>query len=76
VTSNAPLQKSVVFPRTILPFSAVLFNLVLYPDGVAGAMHKKKMMRRAGLAPPSLGVVLWRRLTGSRQQKPAAAGDP
>jgi ABC-type polysaccharide/polyol phosphate export permease len=30
VTSNAPLQKSVVFPRTILPFSAVLFNLVLY----------------------------------------------
>jgi lipopolysaccharide transport system permease protein len=30
VTSNAALQKSVVFPRTILPFSAVLFNLVLY----------------------------------------------
>jgi len=30
LTSNAPLQKSVLFPRTILPFSAVLFNLTLY----------------------------------------------
>jgi ABC-type polysaccharide/polyol phosphate export permease len=30
VTSNAALQKSVVFPRTVLPFSAVLFNLTLY----------------------------------------------
>src|SRR5262245_6512104 len=30
VTSNATLQKSVLFPRTILPFSAVLFNLALY----------------------------------------------
>jgi ABC-type polysaccharide/polyol phosphate export permease len=30
VTSNATLQKSVAFPRTILPFSAVLFNLSLY----------------------------------------------
>jgi lipopolysaccharide transport system permease protein len=30
VISNAPLQKSVVFPRAVLPFSTVLFNLALY----------------------------------------------
>ncbi len=31
VISNAPLQKSVVFPRAVLPFSTVLFNLSLSP---------------------------------------------
>jgi lipopolysaccharide transport system permease protein len=30
IISNAPLQKSVVFPRAVLPFSTVLFNLALY----------------------------------------------
>ncbi len=30
VISNAALQKSVVFPRAVLPFSTVLFNLSLY----------------------------------------------
>jgi len=30
VISNAPLQKAVVFPRAVLPFSTVLFNLALY----------------------------------------------
>ena len=30
VISNAALQKSVVFPRAVLPFSTVLFNLALY----------------------------------------------
>jgi ABC-type polysaccharide/polyol phosphate export permease len=30
VINNASLQKAVVFPRAVLPFSAVLFNLALY----------------------------------------------
>jgi ABC-type polysaccharide/polyol phosphate export permease len=30
VIANASLQKSVVFPRAVLPFSTVLFNLSLY----------------------------------------------
>jgi lipopolysaccharide transport system permease protein len=30
VINNAALQKSVVFPRAVLPFSTVLFNLSLY----------------------------------------------
>ena len=30
VLTNAALQKSVVFPRAVLPFSTVLFNLALY----------------------------------------------
>jgi branched-chain amino acid transport system permease protein len=53
----------------------LIFNLVLYPEGVAGAMHKKKMMRRAGLAPPSIGMVIWRRLTGANRSEAAPAGE-
>jgi branched-chain amino acid transport system permease protein len=54
----------------------LIFNLVVYPEGVAGAMHKKKMMRRAGLARPSVGQMLWTRLAKTRQREPAPTGEP
>jgi branched-chain amino acid transport system permease protein len=54
----------------------LIFNLVLYPDGVAGAMHNKKQLRKAGLAKPSIGQLIWTRLVRSRHQEATDAGEP
>jgi branched-chain amino acid transport system permease protein len=54
----------------------LIFNLVLYPDGVAGAMHNKKQLRKAGLAKPSIGQFIWTRLVRSRHQEATDAGEP
>jgi branched-chain amino acid transport system permease protein len=48
----------------------LIFNLVFYPDGVAGASYRKRQLRRAGLARPSL----FDALTGRLRARVAQAG--
>jgi branched-chain amino acid transport system permease protein len=56
----------------------LIFNLIFYPEGVAGATYKKKMqkkkLREAGLAKPSRSELLLARARG--QQATTPAGEP
>ena len=54
----------------------LIFNLVVYPEGVAGAMYFKKMQRKAGLAKPSAAQAVYARVQRSRRPEATGPGEP
>jgi branched-chain amino acid transport system permease protein len=53
----------------------LIFNLIFYPDGVAGATYRKRQLRKAGLAKPTRLQELWARRSRG-QEAPATTGEP
>ncbi len=54
----------------------LIFNLVVYPEGVAGAMYFKKMQRKAGLAKPSAARAVYARVQRARRPEATQGGEP
>ena len=54
----------------------LIFNLVVYPEGVAGAMYFKKMQRKAGLAKPSAAQAVYARVQRARRPEATQGGEP